>query len=185
MWIWRHVGAEYRGCDSDYTGQGIDQIAQLIESLKTDPFGRRHLITTYCPIYNDGGCLLPCHGIVTQFYVDFIDNQKLLSCHVYCRSQDTFLGQSFNIASYSILTHLIAKWVDMKPHQLILSMGDAHIYKNHIEQVTTQLQRSPLPFPVLTIADSVKQKTIDQLEVSDFEVSCYLYHPAIKAPMAI
>lgn len=181
-WIWRHVGAEYRGCDADYTGEGHDQIDELIEGLKTDPYSRRHMITTYCPIYNDGGVLLPCHGIITQFYVE---DGGLLSCHVYCRSQDLFLGQVINFASYSILTHIIAKKTGLKAKQLVLSMGDAHIYLNHIEQVKLQLSRSPLPFPVLEIADGVAEKKIDDIVLEDFNLVGYLHHPVIKAEMAV
>lgn len=180
-WIWRHIGAEYKGCDVDYTGQGIDQIANLISGLREDPYGRRHLLTTYCPIYNDEGVLLPCHGLVTQFYV----NKGRLSCHVYNRSQDMLLGQPFNITSYAVLTYIVARKTELQPDMLILSMGDAHIYKNHYEQVQTQLERTPLPFPKLTVSQAIIDKSIDNLTIDDFSLDAYLHHPAIIGKMAI
>jgi dihydrofolate reductase/thymidylate synthase len=178
-WIWRHIGAEYKGCNADYNGEGIDQLANLIEGLRADPFGRRHLLTTYCPLYNDSGVLLPCHGIVTQFYVR---EGGLLSCHVYNRSQDMLLGQPFNITSYAVLTYIIAQKTNMKPDSLIVSMGDAHIYSNHYEQVRMQLTRSPLPFPKLIIKN---EKSLEDLTIDDFNIVGYLHHPKIIAKMAI
>lgn len=184
-WIWRHIGAEYKGCHESYENQGHDQLAELIHTLKTDPFSRRHLLTTYCPLYNDKGCLLPCHGIVVQFYVQQIGDKKHLSCHMYQRSSDTFLGLAINIASYSILTYIVAKMCDMDPKELIITTGDCHIYGNHELQVYEQLQRTPLPFPKLILRDEVKNKTFDELILEDFDVVGYLHHPPIKAPMAI
>lgn len=181
-WIWRHIGAEYKGCDHDYTGQGIDQLNQLIKGLKEDPYSRRHLLTTYCPIYVDQGVLPPCHGICTQFYVE---NDKTLSCHVYLRSNDVFLGQPYNIASYAMMTHIIAKKVDLKPGRLIMSIGDCHVYANHYEQALEQLKRSPYPFPAFVVKDQVKEKDFADLELSDFDVVGYVSHPIIKAPLAV
>lgn len=184
-WIWRHVGAKYEGCDKSYDNQGHDQLAELIHTLKTDPFSRRHLLTTYCPLYNETGCLLPCHGIIVQFYVEQVDNKRHLSCHMYQRSSDTFLGLAINIASYSVLTYIIAKMCDMHPKELIITTGDCHLYKNHLPQAQEQLQRTPLPFPKLTVKDEVKNKTFDELTLDDFDVIGYIHHPAIKAPMSI
>lgn len=184
-WIWRHIGAEYEGCDKSYKNEGFDQLAELLHNLKTDPFSRRHLLTTYCPLYNEKGCLLPCHGIVVQFYVEQIDQKKYLSCHMYQRSSDTFLGLAINIASYSILTYIVAKMCDMHPKELVITTGDCHVYTNHKLQVYEQLQRTPLPFPKLLVRDEVKNKTFDELSLDDFDVIGYIHHPAIKAQMAI
>lgn len=183
--VWRHAGAEYRGCDANYTNEGYDQFIALINGLKKDPYSRRHIMSTFSPQYIDQGVLIPCHGIVTQMHVEEEDGKLFLSCHTYCRSQDTFLGQPFNIASYAILTHLIAKICDMEPRELIISTGDTHIYKNHIHQVHEQSGRQPLPFPMLRISDDVKQKSIDDIQINDFEVIGYMHHPSIKAEMAV
>lgn len=184
-WIWRHIGAEYNGCAHDYTGQGHDQLKELLDTLKTDPFSRRHLLTTYCPLYNDKGCLLPCHGLVVQFYVEEKNDIKYLSCHMYQRSSDTFLGLAINIASYSMLTYIIATMCDMSPKDLIITTGDCHIYSNHLDQVKLQLTRSPLPFPKFVVNPVVKDKTFEELSLEDFDVVGYLHHPNIKAPMAV
>lgn len=181
-WIWNHLGASYDGPDADYTNKGINQLENLVIGLKTDPFSRRHMITTYAPQYATQGVLYPCHGIVAQFYVS---TSRELSCHVYCRSQDTFLGQPFNIASYTILTYILAKMCDMTPKELILSTGDTHIYSNHVDQVYAQLARKPLPFPVLEISETVRNKSFHELDTTDFNLIGYMYHPAIKAPMAV
>jgi thymidylate synthase len=181
-WIWNHVGADYRGCSADYTGQGINQLQALITSLKTDPFSRRHLLTSYCPTYSDQGCLMPCHGIVTQFHVS---GKRELSCHVYNRSQDVFLGQPFNVASYSILLYIIAAKCGYTPKELIVSLGNTHIYQNHEDQCKIQLSRVPLPLPVLELSEDVKDKDLKKLTVDDFTLVGYLHHAGIKAPMAI
>lgn len=181
---WRFYGAEYEGPNVDYTGKGYDQLAVLIDNLKKDPYSRRHMLTTYNPAEVEQCVLAPCHGIIAQFYVSGSD-RKVLSCHVYNRSQDIFLGQPWNISSYAALTAIIAKKVDMEQGELIISMGDAHIYNNHIEQVKLQLSRSPLPFPHLKISEAVKTKAIEDINIDDFELIGYLYHPSIKAPMAI
>ena len=181
----RSFGAEYTGCETDYTNKGFDQLKHVINTLKTDPYSRRHLMTTFNPAVVDQCALMPCHGIAIQFYVSGDEEYPYLSCHVYCRSSDTFLGLPFNIASYSILTYLIAKMVGMRPKDLIISTGDTHIYANHIEQVRAQLTRNPLPFPKLTVSDQVKNKDISQVTIDDFQLDGYLFHPSIKAPMAI
>lgn len=185
-WIWRHIGAEYKGCNEDYKGTGHDQLSELIDGLKNDPYSRRHMLTTYCPLYNDKGVLLPCHGIVVQFYVEDDNiNKKYLSCHMYQRSSDTFLGLAINIASYSILTYIIAEICGMKPKELIITTGDCHIYKNHIEQVKQQMNRSQLPFPKLVLSESLKNKKIEDIVLEDFDVIGYIHHPTIRAPMAV
>jgi len=177
----RHFNAEYKGCNHDYTGQGYDQVLKLIDNIKKDPYSRRHIITTFNPVEANNGVLYPCHGIVIQFYVD---ESNKLSCHVYNRSQDVFLGQPWNIVSYAILTYIIANKCDLHPKELIVSMGDAHIYMNHIEQVNLQLNRKPYPFPKLLL-NNIKDKKIEDITIDDFNLIGYLYHPSIKAEMAI
>jgi thymidylate synthase len=174
----RFYGAEYTGCDTDYTGQGFDQVTNLIEGLKTDPYSRRHLITTFNPAVVDKCALMPCHGIAIQFYVD----GDYLDCHVYCRSSDVFLGLSFNIASYAFLTHIIAKKTNMQPGELIVSTGDTHLYKNHIDQSMQQLSRQPFPSPIFVVNHD---KPFDQMSLTDFDLVGYLHHPSISAPMAV
>jgi thymidylate synthase len=183
----RAFGCDYKGCEHDHLGEGYDQLSNLIKGLKEDPYSRRHLMTTFNPALVSKCVLAPCHGIAIQFYVnDDVDpDVKHLSCHVYCRSSDTFLGLSFNIASYSIFTYIIAKLCDMKPKELIVSTGDTHIYSNHLEQVLLQLSRDPLPFPVLEVSDTIKDKKIEDITMDDFSLVGYLHHPSIKADMAV
>jgi dihydrofolate reductase/thymidylate synthase len=180
----RHFGAKYTDCNTDYSGKGVDQIALLIDGLKNDPFSRRHLITTFNPAVVDECVLMPCHGIAIQFFVG-IDNT--LSCHVYCRSCDMFLGLPFNIASYAFLTHIIAQSVGLRANELTLSTGDSHIYTNHLDQVKEQLQRNPFPSPILKLSDRISFMHADfnELTIDDFQVSAYLHHPAIKGVMSI
>jgi len=174
----RFFGAEYTGCGNDYTGQGFDQVSKVIEGIKSDPYSRRHLITTFNPAVVHKCVLMPCHGIAIQFYVD----DGYLDCHVYCRSSDVFLGLSFNIASYAFLTHIIAKKTDLQPGELIVSTGDTHLYKNHIDQAKTQVSRSPLPPPIFTVFND---KPFDEMTLDDFDLIGYLHHPSISAPMAV
>ena len=180
---WFHFGADYHTCDTDYTNKGYNQMANLIKSLKEDPFSRRHLLTTYNPAAVSKSVLAPCHGIAIMFYVDEFNNQKYLSCHAVIRSSDSALGLPFNIASYAILTYIIAAQVDMKPKELIISTGDSHIYLNHIDALTTQLSRNPLPEPLLHYKTA--SKPLNEITLDDFEVIGYLAHPAIKMTMAI
>jgi thymidylate synthase len=183
---WRHYGADYSGCHASYDGRGYDQLSALIAGLKTDPFSRRHMITTYNPAQVDISVLAPCHGIISQFYVEEDSTgTKHLSCHVYCRSHDMILGSPFNIASYAALVYIIAKKVSMCPKELVLSLGDCHLYKNHIEQAKTQMERVPLPLPILRIDDSVIEKDFAAITLDDFELIGYISHPPIQAPMAV
>jgi len=186
-WIWNHVGATYSGPDTDYGNSGINQLENLITGLKEDPYSRRHLLTTYSPEHAKSGVLYPCHGVITQFYVHAPTNGGLmqLSCHTYCRSQDTFLGQPFNIASYAILTYIIAKMCNMTPKELVLSTGDTHIYKSHVAQVQQQLTRTPWPFPILEVNDDIQHKSFKEITIDDFKLIGYIHHPPIKADMAV
>ena len=181
----RHCGAEYEGCGTNYENQGIDQLQNVINQLKTDPFSRRIMMTTYDPKVLDKGVLHPCHGISIQLYVSESENVKYLSGSMYQRSADTFLGFSNNITSYSVLLYILAKLTDMIPKELIISIGDTHIYNNHIDQVKTQMKRKPFPFPKLVVKDIIKNKKIEEWTIDDFDLIGYLYHPLIHASMSV
>lgn len=176
---WRYWNASYKGCDADYTGQGIDQLQHVINTLKdpTQRSSRRMVISAWNVEQLDGGCLPPCH-VLFQFNV--VDDNKL-SCCLTARSQDVFLGEPFNIASYAFLTHLIAKHCDLEPYEFILYAGNVHIYDDHFQQVTEQISRTPYPFPTLEILN--KRENINDYVIEDFKIHNYQYHPAIKGVM--
>jgi thymidylate synthase len=178
----RAFGSDYKGCEHNHIGEGYDQLNELVKGLKEEPMSRRHVLTTYNPGVVDKCVLMPCHGIAIQFHCHMDDG---LSCHVYCRSSDCFLGLPFNIASYSILTYIIAKKVGRVPKHLIVSTGDTHIYKNHVDQVNEQLTRHILPSPILHISDRIKDVPFEDITMNDIELHGYIYQPAIKAAMAV
>jgi len=157
----------------------VDQLANLIEGLKKDPNGRRHILTAWNPGELDQMALPPCH-VLCQFYVN---KNRELSCHMYQRSVDVFLGLPFNIASYALLTHLIAQVCDLSVGELVISTGDTHIYTNHVEQVKEQLSREPLSLPVLKLNRDIK--SIEGFTMDDIELVDYQCHTAIKADMAV
>lgn len=157
----------------------IDQIANVIESIKNDPYGRRHIVSAWNVGELDGMALPPCH-LLFQFYVS--GNGKL-SCQLYQRSADTFLGVPFNIASYALLVHEIAHLTNLKVGEFIHTFGDAHIYLNHIEQVKEQLFREPKALPKLEIIRDVK--SIDDFTWEDFSLTGYDPHPAIKGNVSV
>ena len=157
----------------------IDQLKILIEGIKKDPNGRRHILTAWNPGELDQMALPPCH-VLCQFYVN---KNKELSCHMYQRSVDVFLGLPFNIASYALLTHLIAQVCGLGVAELVISTGDTHIYSNHVEQVKEQLSREPLQLPTLKINHTVKN--IDDFLPEDIELVDYNCYTAIKADMAV
>ncbi len=173
----RVYGAQWRSWQSP-SGQTVDQISNLIESIKKDPWSRRHLVVAFNPGELDQMALPPCHAFF-QFYV----SEGKLSCQLYQRSADIFLGVPFNIASYALLTHLIAQVVDLKPGEFIHTLGDAHIYLNHREQVELQLTRDPLPLPTLKISPSVRD--LFECRFEDIEVLNYESHPAIKGAVSV
>lgn len=156
----------------------IDQLQNLINGIKEDPNSRRHIITAWNPGELEAMALPPCH-MMAQFYV----NNGKLSCQMYQRSADMFLGVPFNIASYALFTHMIAQVCDLEVGELIITVGDAHIYENHIEQVSEQLTREPLPLAELQLNPSVTD--INKFTMSDIELVNYTSHEAIKAPMAV
>lgn len=159
-------------------GQHIDQIAQVIETLKANPDSRRMLVSAWNVAELDKMALMPCHAFF-QFYVA----QGRLSCQLYQRSADLFLGVPFNIASYALLTHMVAQQCDLAVGDFIWTGGDCHIYSNHHEQVALQLAREPRPYPQLQIRR--RPADIFGYEFEDFEVIGYEPHPAIKAPVAV
>jgi thymidylate synthase len=162
-----------------FSGYGyVDQLYNLIEGLKKDPSGRRHIITAWNPAELDLMALPPCH-ILSQF--DVTDGK--LNCQMYQRSVDSFLGLPFNIASYSLLTHLIAQDTGYEVGDFVWVGGDVHIYKNHINQVIDQLQRQPYELPTLKLNPEIK--SVFNFKMSDIELIDYKYHPPIKAQMAV
>lgn len=156
----------------------VDQLQNLIDGIKKDPNGRRHILSAWNPGELDNMALPPCHCFA-QFYV--ADGK--LSCQMYQRSQDVFLGGPFNIASYSLLTHMIAQVCNLGVGEFIHISGDAHIYLTHVEQVKEQLTREPLPLPQLHLNPDIKH--IDKFTMDDIKLVGYQSHPAITAPMAV
>lgn len=174
---WRNFGASYDE-NGNPRRDGVDQIAQLIAQIRTNPNSRRLLVTGWNPLEADKVALPPCHTLF-QFYVA---NGKL-SCQLYQRSGDVFLGVPFNIASYSLLTMMIARLTDLEPGDFVHTLGDAHLYHNHFEQAQLQLSRDPRPLPEMRILRT--PESIDGFRFEDFELVGYDPHPPIKAPVAV
>ena len=176
---WCHFNAPYEGCGADYTGKGINQLQQVIDTLKNPETrtSRRMVISAWNPCQIDQGVLPPCH-VLFQFNV--VDGNKL-SCCMMQRSVDIFLGKVFNILSYSMLVCLIAKHCDLEPYEFIHYSGNCHIYDDHIDQVKEQLTRTPYEFPTLEILN--KRENINDYVLEDFKISNYQHHPQIKAAM--
>ena len=159
-------------------GGSVDQLSALIEGIKNNPDSRRHIISAWNVGELDKMALPPCHALF-QFYV--ADGR--LSCQLYQRSADIFLGVPFNIASYALLLMMVAKVTGLKPGEFVHTLGDAHIYNNHMEQVNTQLARKPRPWPVMKLNPGVKN--IEDFTFSDFTLENYDPHPHIKAPISV
>jgi thymidylate synthase len=157
----------------------VDQLSNLIKGLTEDPNGRRHILSAWNVSELDEMALPPCH-VMSQFYVN---KNKELSCHMYQRSVDVFLGLPFNIASYALLTHLLAHHCNLKVGELVISTGDTHIYKDHIEQVKEQLTREPYPLPTLML--NAEKTNIFEMTMQDIHLENYQSHGPIKASMAV
>ncbi len=170
-------GVQWRSWPTPEGGH-IDQIARVVEQLKANPDSRRIIVSAWNVAALDQMALMPCHAFF-QFYVA----EGRLSCQLYQRSADIFLGVPFNIASYALLTHMLAQQCDLEVGDFIWTGGDCHIYSNHFEQVRTQLARAPYPYPTLHIKR--RPPSIFDYAYEDFEVLEYEHHPAIKAPVAV
>ncbi len=175
-------GKQWRSWESA-DGRVVDQVTELIHQLKTNPDSRRLIISAWNVADLPAMKLMPCHCLF-QFYTAPLPNGKRkLSCQLYQRSADVFLGVPFNIASYALLTLMIAQVCDMEPGEFVHSFGDAHLYSNHFEQAQLQLSRTPLPLPQLKLNPAVND--IFSFRFEDFELLNYQCHPAIKAPVAV
>ncbi|KAK8019038.1 CDC21-thymidylate synthase [Apiospora arundinis] len=204
---WRHFGADYVDCDTDYTGQGVDQLAEIVHKLRHNPYDRRIILSAWNPKAMKEMVLPPCH-MFAQFYVSYPRNSRTdgessssssspekeetetkktkghLHCQLYQRSCDMGLGVPFNIASYALLTHMLAHVCDLVPGSLTHVMGDAHVYVDHVDALRTQLEREPREFPRLEIAKE-KNGSIDGWKVEDFGIQGYDPHKSIAMKMSV
>lgn len=176
---WRHWGAKYEKGISTQPGKGIDQIAKVIESIKKNPISRRHIVSAWNVSDVDTMALPPCH----TFFHFYVHHDKKLSCQLYQRSADLFLGVPFNIASYALLTLMMAQVCDLKPGHFAHTFGDVHLYLNHLEQAKLQLTREPKSLPTMKI--NPKIKNIFEFKYEDFELVGYNPHPSIKAEISV
>lgn len=179
---WRHFNAEYESSNTDYSGKGVDQLKRVIDILKGEhpsenPSSRRIIVSAWNPQQLDEMALPPCH-VMFQFYVN---NANELSCSLYQRSGDVGLGVPFNIASYSLLTHIIAKHCGLKTGEFVHTIGDCHIYESHIPILQKQLTRIPYDFPKLQIHNTYD--TIDEYDMSDLELIDYKHHDRLVMEM--
>lgn len=175
---WRHFGAEYLDKNTDYTGQGIDQLKDIIERIKVNPSDRRLILTAWNPKDIPIMALPPCHCLA-QFYV----NDGELSCQLYQRSADAGLGVPFNIASYALLTHMIAHLTELKVGDFVHTLGDAHIYKDHVDSLKEQLNRKPTKFPKIEITRKVRD--IDDFKFEDIQLVGYCPQNSIPMKMSV
>ena len=159
-------------------GGAVDQLQGVIEQIRRDPDSRRHVVSAWNPSDLPRMALAPCHALF-QFYVA----EGRLSCQLYQRSADLFLGVPFNIASYALLTHMVTQVTDLEPGELVLTLGDAHLYANHVEQAREQLTRTPRALPRLELDPRCRE--IDDFELESIQIAGYDPHPAIRAPIAV
>ena len=174
---WRNFGATV-GTDGAYNQDGVDQIQNLLDTLQTNPWSRRMIVSGWNPCEADQVALPPCHTLF-QFYVQ----DGRLSCQLYQRSADIFLGVPFNIASYALLVLMIAQVSDLQPGDFVHTMGDAHLYSDHLEQARLQLTRDPRPLPTMTLNPGVKD--LFSFRFEDFTLSEYDPHPHIRAKVSV
>lgn len=174
--IGKGYGHQWRNFGKTEDSPGLDQITQVIEQIKKDPYSRRHIVTAWNPLEVDQVDLPPCHTLF-QFYVQ----GDKLSCQLYQRSADAFLGLPFNIASYALLTHLIARECGLQPGEFVWTGGDIHLYSNHVDQAREQIKRTPYEFPLLYLSKG----SIFSMEPEDIEVLNYTHHPTIQAEVAV
>lgn len=170
-------GSQWRSWPAP-NGESIDQIVKVLDQIKNKPDSRRHIVSAWNPAEVDKMALPPCHALF-QFYV--ADGK--LSCQLYQRSADYFLGVPFNIASYALLTHMVAQQCDLQPGEFVWTGGDVHLYTNHLDQAKTQLSRDTFPLPQLKM--SRKPNSLFEYRFEDFEIVNYQCHPGIKAPIAV
>lgn len=194
-WNWKHFGAEYKDKNTDYTGKGFNQIEYAMNLLRTDPFSRRILMTTYNPSTAKQGVLYPCHSLVIQYYVkeapDFFDDMKrkyFVSMNMYQRSVDLACGLPFNIASNALLLHLVCETLNKQvgeekyvPDMMNIILGDIHVYEQHVEGVKEQLRRIPFPFPTLVFKNT--HTSVEDYVFEDISIENYVCHPSIKYEM--
>ncbi|KAF2864424.1 thymidylate synthase [Piedraia hortae CBS 480.64] len=183
---WRHFGAEYSSCHEDYTGKGVDQLKEVIHKLKTNPYDRRIILTAWNPADLPKMALPPCH-MFAQFYVSFPEGGKgkgVLHSLLYQRSCDMGLGVPFNIASYALLTHMIARVCDLTPGTFTHTMGDAHVYLDHEDALREQIKREPRPFPTLELKKPAGSD-VDGWLPTDFVVKDYDPHKGLAMKMSV
>ncbi|KAF9523179.1 thymidylate synthase/dCMP hydroxymethylase domain-containing protein [Crepidotus variabilis] len=186
---WRHFGAEYADCETDYTGKGVDQLRECITKIRENPTDRRIILSAWNPKDIPQMALPPCH-MLCQFYVSLpppaapSSQKPKLSCLMFQRSADLGLGIPFNIASYALLTHMMARVTGTEAHELIIQLGDAHVYRDHVEALEEQLKREPKSFPKLSWArDDITD--IEDFVYTDFTVDGYQSHPPIAMKMSV
>ncbi|KAK2462319.1 hypothetical protein APHAL10511_005625 [Amanita phalloides] len=187
---WRHFGAEYVGCDADYAGKGVDQLKEVVEKIKNNPTDRRIVLSAWNPKDIPLMALPPCH-MICQFYVHLPPSgaaptvKPKLSCLMFQRSADLGLGIPFNIASYALLTHMIARVTNTEACELVIQLGDAHVYRDHVGALEEQLKREPRPFPRLRWAREEGIESIDDFRADDVVVEGYDPHPSIPMKMSV
>lgn len=178
-------GYQWRKFNKPYNtpGEGYDQLKYVINEIKTNPTSRRILMTDFNPAQVDLGVLYPCHSIVIQFYVENSNSTPILSCSMYQRSSDLFLGEPFNIASTSLLLHIVSQLVGLNPGMVHLVLGDCHIYDEHIVAVREQLSRKPLKLCKLKMTEFTTLEQVESSTMDDFKLEEYESYPTIKAKM--